>query len=270
MKSYLAAAVQMRSGTDLQDNLAQAADKIGLAAEAGAKLVALPENFAFLGGDDQKLAEADTIARSGQDFLRSMSSRFRITLLGGGLPVPASGGKVYNVALLVGPNGDELTRYQKMHLFDVDLPDTNSYQESKTVVAGSEPPPVHFSEELGGLGLSICYDLRFPELFRHLALNGAEVLLVPAAFTAYTGKAHWQLLLRARAVENTCYVIAPAQTGVHYGTRQSYGHAMIIDPWGVILKDAGKDPGLALARIDPTRLEDVRRQIPSLQHRVLQ
>jgi predicted amidohydrolase len=268
MKSYLAAAVQMTSLPDLQKNLAQAEELIDLAVRQGAELVALPENFPFLGDDDTKLAQADAIAQESEKFLKTMAQRFQITLLGGGFPVPVGNGKVYNTALLVAPDGQELARYEKVHLFDVDVPDGNTYRESQTVLAGLRMPPVYPSKELGNLGLSVCYDVRFPELYRHLAQMGAEVLFVPAAFTAYTGKDHWQVLLQARAIENTCYVIAPAQTGRHYAMRQTHGHAMIVDPWGTVLADAGGKPGVAIAAIEPSRLEQVRRQMPSLQHRV--
>ena len=135
-------------------------------------------------------------------------------------------------------------------------------------MAGNVLPPVYNSPELGNLGLSVCYDVRFPELYRHLSQKGAEILFVPAAFTAYTGKDHWEVLLKARAIENTCYVIAPAQTGCHYGRRNTHGHAMIVDPWGAVLADAGDQPGVAIAEINPVRLEQVRRQMPSLKHRV--
>jgi deaminated glutathione amidase len=182
--------------------------------------------------------------------------------------VPAGDGKVYNTALLVGPNGQELARYEKVHLFDVMLPDGNVYDESRFVLAGDELPPVYESETYGNLGLSVCYDVRFPELYRAITRAGANVLFIPAAFTAFTGKDHWQVLLQARAIENTSYVIAPAQTGSHNSRRQSHGHAMIIDPWGCILADAGTNMGVAIAPIEPTRLAQVRRQMPSLQHRV--
>jgi predicted amidohydrolase len=268
MKSYLAAAVQMNSLPDLSKNLAQAEDLIDLAVKQGAELVCLPENFSFLGDEEEKLAQAETIAQSSEKFLKTMAQRYQITLLGGGFPVPSETGKVYNTALLIGPSGEELSRYQKVHLFDVNLPDGNTYQESKTVLAGIQLPPVYPSKEFGHLGLSVCYDVRFPELYRHLSQMGAEVLIIPAAFTAYTGKDHWQVLLQARAIENTCYVIAPAQTGKHFGIRQSHGHAMIIDPWGIVLSDADDKPGVAIAAISPTRIEQVRRQMPALQHRV--
>jgi predicted amidohydrolase len=269
MKSYLAAAIQMTSVPDLQKNLTQAEELIDLAVRQGAELVGLPENFSFMGEEKDKLAQADAIAQETETFLKKMAQRFQVTILGGGFPVPVdSTGKVYNTALLIAPNGQELAHYHKAHLFDVNVPDGNTYQESSTVMAGKELPPVHFSEQLGNIGLSICYDVRFPELYRHLADKGADVVFVPAAFTAFTGKDHWQVLLQARAIENTYYVIAPAQTGTNYARRQTHGHAMIIDPWGTILADVGDKPGVAIAEIKPTRLEQVRRQMPSLQHRV--
>jgi len=268
MKSYLAAAVQMTSLPDLEKNLVEAETLIELAVRQGAELITLPENFSFLGKEEDKVAQADAIALQSEKFLKTMAQRFQITLLGGGFPVPVDNTKVYNTALLIDPNGVELVRYQKVHLFDVNVPDGNTYQESSTVMPGDQLPPVCRSETLGNLGLSVCYDVRFPELYRHLAYKGADILFVPAAFTAYTGKDHWQVLLQARAIENTCYVIAPAQTGRHYAMRQTHGHAMIVDPWGVILADAGDQPGVAIAEINPTRLEQVRRQMPSLEHRV--
>ena len=269
MKSYLAAAIQLTSVPDLHKNLAQAEELIELAVRQGAELVGLPENFSYMGEEKDKLAQGDAIALESEKFLKKMAQRFQITILGGSFPVPVDNtGKVYNTTLLIDPSGQELSRYYKVHLFDVDVPDGNTYRESSTVVAGTELPPVYFSEKLGNLGLSICYDVRFPELYRHLADKGADVIFIPAAFTAFTGKDHWQVLLQARAIENTAYVIAPAQTGNNYARRLTHGHAVIIDPWGVILADAGEKPGIAIAEIKPTRLEQVRRQMPSLQHRV--
>lgn len=258
----------MTSVPDLEKNLVQAEELIELAVRQGAELVSLPENFSFLGEEQDKIARAEAIAQSSEKFLKTMAQRFQVNILGGGFPVPSEDGKVYNTALLLNPSGIELARYQKVHLFDVNLPDGNTYRESSTVMAGTHLPQICHAKELGNLGLSVCYDVRFPELYRHLSLMGADVIFVPAAFTAYTGKDHWQILLQARAIENTCYVIAPAQTGCHYATRYSHGHAMIIDPWGVILADAGDKPGVAIAEINPSRLEQVRRQMPSLQHRV--
>ncbi|MBF2007343.1 MAG: carbon-nitrogen hydrolase family protein [Chlorogloeopsis fritschii C42_A2020_084] len=269
MKSYLAAAIQMTSVPELEKNLAQAEELIDLAVRQGAELVGLPENFPFMGDEKDKLAQADAIAQKTENFLTKMAQRYQITILGGGFPVPVQGtGKVYNTALLIAPNGQELLRYHKVHLFDVNVPDGNTYRESTTVMAGTVLPSIYPSETLGNIGLSVCYDVRFPEVYRHMSSKGADILFVPAAFTAFTGKDHWQVLLQARAIENTCYVIAPAQTGVNYDRRQTHGHAMIIDPWGVILADAGEKPGVAIAEINPSRIEQVRRQMPSLQHRV--
>jgi deaminated glutathione amidase len=269
MKSYLAAAIQMTSVPDLRKNLAQAEELIDLAVRQGAELVGLPENFSFMGEEKDKLTQASAIATETETFLKTIAQRYQVTILGGGFPVPVgSTGKVYNTALLIDPTGKELACYRKVHLFDVNVPDGNTYQESSTVMAGTELPPVYISEKLGSIGLSVCYDVRFPELYRHLSSKGVDVIFVPAAFTAFTGKDHWQVLLQARAIENTCYVIAPAQTGTHYARRQTHGHAMIIDPWGMILADAGEQAGVAIAEINPGRIEQVRRQMPSQQHRV--
>lgn len=270
MKPYLAAAIQMTSRPDLAKNLVEAEELVELAVRRGAELIGLPENFAFLGNEESKLQQADEIAEKAEKFVRTIAQRFQVTILAGGFPVPVEGdrGKAYNTATLVAPNGEELTRYHKVHLFDVNVPDGNTYRESSTVMAGTSFPTVYHSEKLGCLGLSICYDVRFPELYRHLSQQGADILFIPAAFTAFTGKDHWQVLLQARAIENTCYVIAPAQTGCHYERRYTNGHAMIVDPWGVILDDAGVTPGVAIAEINPLRLKQVRQQMPALQHRV--
>jgi predicted amidohydrolase len=260
----------MTSQPDLEKNLAAAEELIELAVGKGAELIGLPENFAFMGAETDKIAQAETIALKADKFLRTMAQRFQVTILGGGFPVPVTGiaDKAYNTAILVDGNGAELARYQKVHLFDVNVPDGNTYQESSTVMAGIDLPPIYGSDSFGKIGLSICYDVRFPELYRYLSRQGADVLFVPAAFTAFTGKDHWKVLLQARAIENTCYIIAPAQTGNNYERRHTHGHAMIIDPWGVVLADAGEEVGVAIAEINPQRLQQVRRQMPSLQHRV--
>lgn len=269
MKSYLAAAVCMTSTPDVAQNLTQAEELIELAVKKGAELIGLPENFAFMGKEEDKLAQSAEISAKSVQFLKKMTQKFQITILGGGFPTPVENSdKAYNTALLIDSNGEALARYDKVHLFDVNVPDGNNYQESSTVMAGKDLPTVYNSETFGKLGLSICYDVRFPELYRHLSREGAEVLFIPAAFTAFTGKDHWQVLLQARAIENTCYVIAPAQTGNHYKRRFTHGHAMIIDPWGIILADAGEQIGVAIAEINPIRLQQVRQQMPSLQHRI--
>ncbi len=259
--------MQLTSTPDPDANLAAAEEQIELAARRGAELVGLPENFAFMGEDDQRLELAADLAERCSRFLVTMARRYQVTLLGGGFPVPAGPGQTFNRAELVSAEGQLLARYDKIHLFDVDLPDGNTYRESATVQPGADLPPVVEVPGLGRIGLSICYDVRFPELYRHLASTGANVLMVPAAFTAYTGKDHWQVLLQARAIENTAYVLAPAQTGLHYGRRQSHGHALVIDPWGTVLADAGVAPGLAVAPIDGGHGRRVRAQMPSLEHR---
>ncbi|MBC8122117.1 MAG: carbon-nitrogen hydrolase family protein [Gemmatimonadaceae bacterium] len=272
MEKYLAAVVQMTSTPDLDTNLQQAYDLASLAVRRGASLVCLPENFAFLGSETDKLNQAAEIAAASEKFLRAAAREWQVTVLGGGYPVPVDAQvpvrAVYNTALLVGPDGKDLGRYRKLHLFDVDLPDGNTYRESDSVRPG-ELAPVVEAGMLGRIGLSVCYDLRFPELYRALAAQGAEILLVPSAFTAFTGKDHWRVLLQARAIENTCYVLAPAQTGQHYERRQTYGHALIVDPWGTVLADAGDACGVAIAEIDAARVEQVRRQLPVLRHRRL-
>ena len=267
MTSFLAAALQLTSTSDPEANWAAAEEQIELAVRRGAELVGLPENFAFMGADAQRLELAPMLADRCQKVLVTMARRYQVALLGGGYPVPAAEGLTFNRADLVSKDGQLLARYDKIHLFDVDLPDGNTFQESATVKPGASLPPVVEIPGLCKVGLSICYDVRFPELYRHLAASGADLLMIPAAFTAFTGKDHWQVLLQARAIENTAYVLAPAQTGLHYGRRQSYGHAMVIDPWGTVLADAGVAPGLAVAPVDPGHGARVRAQMPSLQHR---
>ncbi|WP_218082153.1 carbon-nitrogen hydrolase family protein [Anthocerotibacter panamensis] len=265
MEAYIAAAIQMTSTPALQSNLAQAEQLIAEAVGRGATFIGLPENFAFMGPEVDKLAKLETISTYAETFLIETARRHRITLLGGGFPVPCGENRFYNTALLVGPTGEPLARYEKIHLFDVNLPDGYTYRESDTVVPGARVVLAD-AGPLGKIGVTVCYDLRFPELYRQLALQGAEVLVVPSAFTAYTGKDHWRPLLRTRAIENTCYVIAPAQVGEHYARRQTYGHAMIIDPWGNPLADAGDGEGMAIAPINPERMVQVRQQLPTLEH----
>jgi predicted amidohydrolase len=185
----------------------------------------------------------------------------------GAQPGHGSGDRVHNSCVLLGPDGALHAVYRKIHLFDVQIPDGVTYQESKLVAPGDEP--VVAETPWGGLGLSVCYDLRFPELYRALAANHARMIVVPAAFTLHTGRDHWHVLLRARAIENQAFVIAAAQWGTHEGKRQTYGHSLIVDPWGCVLADAGDGEGMALAELDMARLERVRRELPALGHRRL-
>jgi predicted amidohydrolase len=277
------AAVQMCSTEDVPANLGRARDLVTEAAAAGAGLIGLPENFAYLGSDrDHKLEIAETLVGGPQGgptgdgpILTAMRTLARETgawLLLGGFPerVPGAGGqaqKLGNTSVLLDETGAIRARYRKMHLFDVEIPGGHTFKESDTVTAGAEPTLVQ--TPLGPLGLTICYDLRFPELYRELARQGARLLAVPAAFTRETGKDHWHVLLRARAIENQAYVIAPAQWGFHGGKRSSYGHALVADPWGVVLAECGEQDGFALATIDPRYQDKVRSTLPCLSHRRL-
>ena len=267
MSSFLAAALQLTSTSDPDVNFAAAEELIELAVRRGAELVGLPENFAYMGDDQQRISLAPTLAERCSRFLVTMARRYQVTLLGGGFPVPAGENLTFNRSELVGVEGQLLARYDKIHLFDVDIPDGVPYRESATVQPGEALPPVVDVPGLCRIGLSICYDVRFPELYRHLASAGADVLFIPAAFTAFTGKDHWQVLLQARAIENTTYVVAPAQSGNHGGRRQTHGHALVIDPWGTVLADAGSGPGLAMAPVDVQHRQRIQAQMPSLRHR---
>ncbi len=268
MTDFLVAALQITSTSNVEANFAEAEEQIELASRRGAELIGLPENFAFLGDDDEKLRLASELSIKCTNFLKTMSQRYQVFLLGGGYPVPAGDNThTFNRSALFGKDGQILAKYDKIHLFDVDLPDGNLYKESSTILSGEEYPPVVDVPGLCKVGLSICYDVRFPELYRYLSSNGADLIMIPAAFTAFTGKDHWQILLQARAIENTAYVVAPAQTGIHYGRRQSHGHAMVIDPWGTVLSDAGKTQGAAIAPADKERVKKIREQMPSLKHR---
>lgn len=268
MQRFLAAAVQMTSTDDRERNLSAAMALIDAAVERGAQLVALPENVDLIGPQGVKVAAAEAI--DGLTFARfaEKAREKRIHLLAGSIGETSTvAGKARNTSVLFGPDGERLAVYRKIHLFDVDLADGSRFRESDVVEAGSEVVAV--ATPFAVLGLSICYDLRFPELYRELARRGAEVLLVPSAFTMMTGKDHWEVLLRARAIENTSWLIAPAQSGAHGHNRMSYGHAMIIDPWGTVVACCSDGEGFCVAEIDPAVLERTRASIPSLRHRRL-
>lgn len=264
-RRWRVAAVQMTSTDDVDANLAVARRLIRRARREGADLVALPENFAFLRSEGEPIALKETLDGDLVTELRDLARELGCHLLAGSIPerVPHSR-KVHNTSILIGPAGRLAATYRKIHLFDVAIPGRAEFVESRTVAAGERP--VVAETALGRLGLSICYDLRFPELYRRLALSGARVLFVPAAFTAYTGRYHWLPLLRARAIENQCWVVAPAQTGRHSETRRSYGHTAIFDPWGerVALRERG--PGIVHATIDLDRVDQVRAGLPALDH----
>lgn len=268
-RRYTVAVIQLNSQPDIDESLQQASVFIDEAANAGARLIALPEHMAFLGDFNARLEQAQPIGEKARQLLVDKAMQHGCYICGGSFPVPAGNGKVLNRLLLINPEGEEVLSYDKIHLFDVDLEEGESYRESKFVEPGELDSAIYLSDEIGNVGVSICYDLRFPELYRALSTKGAEILMVPSAFTRQTGRDHWKPLLQARAIENTAYVIAAAQTGRHGENRQTYGHSMIIDPWGEILMEAGTEPGVFLADNSFERLEAVRKSIPSLQHRRL-
>jgi len=268
--SFLAAVVQLNCTSDAAANLAQADMLIRRAASYGAKLVATPENTNYLGPHAEKVRLAEPIPGPTVDRLAALASELGIHLLVGSVNERGSDtDRCYNTSVLLGPSGERLASYRKIHLFDVDHSADVRFAESDTVIPGDEVVVV--GTTLGSIGLSICYDLRFAELYRALRDGGAEMIAVPSAFTATTGKAHWEALIRARAIETQCYVLAPGQTGHHddLGLRESHGNSMIVDPWGQVVARASDGPGLALAEIDPNRVAGVRRGMPIAAHRRL-
>ena len=272
-QAFTAAVVQMVSGSEVAENLANAGRLIAEAAQAGARLVALPENFALLGRREQDklaVAEPDGVGPI-QDFLAATAQRHGIHLVGGTIPQRgADPNRVRAACLLHGPDGRRLARYDKIHLFDVNVgaDGDERYRESASIEPGEAVVTV--ATELGRIGLAVCYDLRFPELFRALLAQGAEILVLPSAFTETTGAAHWHLLCRARAVENLCYLLAPGQGGLHDNGRRTYGHSLIAGPWGEVLADhADSGEGIACAQIDLAAMDRLRARFPALQRRRL-
>lgn len=269
---FQAAAIQMSAGPVRAENEARALSLLDRASETGAKLLGLPEMWEHVGPAAQKREFAGTLEGPQLARVRELCARRSVWCLAGSIAERSADGRVHNTAVLIGPRGGIAASYRKLHLFDVDIPDGARYRESEAVAPGDSAPPVVELTGLGvRIGLSVCYDLRFPELYRRLGEQGADILAVPAAFTAYTGRAHWEVLLRARAVENQAYVFAPAQVGrigPAQDNRQAYGHALIVDPWGEVVADGGgSGDGFAIGRIDPARIAQVRRDLPSLRHR---
>ena len=265
------AAIQMASGPNVNANLIEVERLIRDNAESGIRLVVLPENFAFMGRQDQELlsiAEADGDGPL-QAFLSQTASRYGIWLVGGTIPLKSSTPeRVRAASLVINDQGTRVARYDKMHLFDVNLPGADEhYEESATIEPGNDPVVV--DTPFGRLGIIVCYDLRFPELARHMQDSGVQLLAVPSAFTALTGKAHWETLIRARAIENLAYVIAAAQGGYHLSGRETHGHSMIVDPWGTILARLPRGSGYISRAIDRGFQDSVRRTFPTLQHRRL-
>lgn len=265
------AVIQMTSSPDVEANLAAARGLLERARTQGAALAALPENFAIMGRHESDKVEVAETAGEGpiQAFLGHCARELGLWIVGGTIPIrdAAEPGRVGAASLLFDERGRCVARYDKIHLFDVDIPGREEhYRESATIVPGVQPVVV--TTPLGRLGMAVCYDVRFPELFRLLQAQGAEIFSLPSAFTAPTGRAHWELLLRARAVENLCYVLAPAQSGTHLNGRETYGDSMIVDPWGhVIARVAEAGPGLAVGEIDRTLQHELRGRFPTLSHR---
>ncbi|HKE93768.1 MAG TPA: carbon-nitrogen hydrolase family protein [Povalibacter sp.] len=266
-----AAVIQLTSGPEVSENLATARSLLERAHREGAVFAALPENFAIMGRKEtDKLAAAEDFGEGPiQAFLGHCARELKLWIVGGTIPIRVAQqpDKVAAASLVFDDQGRCVARYDKIHLFDVDIPDRNErYRESATVAAGSSPTVV--ATPIGHLGMAVCYDIRFPELFRVLQSHGAEVLSLPSAFTAPTGRAHWEVLLRARAVENLCYLLAPAQGGSHPNGRETYGDSMIVDPWGHVLsRVTAAGPGLAVAEIDHTVQRELRSRFPALSHR---
>ena len=264
---YKVAAIQMVSVPEVEVNLERADELIAKAAAQGATLVGLPEYFCILGrrdGDKVRVREQDGDGPI-QRFLAEAATRHRVWLVGGSVPLACPDpDKVWNSCLVFDDQGRRVARYDKIHLFGFDN-GAERYQENRSIEAGSQP--VAFESPLGRIGLSICYDLRFPELYRSYA--PVDVIFVPSSFTATTGKAHWTTLLRARAIEGLAYVVAPAQGGLHANGRETHGHSMVIDPWGVVLAEQDSGEGVVVAEIDPAALAKVRGMLPALEHRVL-
>jgi predicted amidohydrolase len=269
---FLAACLQMTAGPDRRENERRALALVEEAHRRGAAIALLPEMWEHIGPSAQKRSMAGPLDGPQLAPLRELCARLSLWCLAGSIAERAEDGRFHNTSAVIAPDGSIAAAYRKLHLFDVDIPDGARYRESKEVAAGSAPPPVVDLGRLGvRLGLSVCYDLRFPELYRKLADQRADLIAVPSAFTAYTGRAHWEVLLRARAIENQAFVLAPAQVG-RIGrpedNRLAHGHALAVDPWGAVLADAGGDgEGLAVAPIDPARIAQVRRELPALTHR---
>jgi deaminated glutathione amidase len=266
MPEFKAAAVQMRSGTSVEKNIRDAERLIREAAAARATYVLTPEMTNILALKREHLM--GTIVDEDDDkslaAFRALARKLGIYLHVGSLAIKVSPDKAANRSFLIGRNGEIVARYDKIHMFDVQLNAGNIYKESDSFAAGAQAVVANLA--VGALGMTVCYDVRFPDLYRQLAWNGAKIIAVPAAFTRITGEAHWHILLRSRAIETGCFVIAPAQGGKHEDGRETYGHSLIIDPWGQVLAEGGTEPGVIFATLDLSKVDEVRGKIPSLKH----
>lgn len=265
-KTFKAACVQLTSANEVEPNIETSSALIHEAADKGADFVLMPEMVSLLEQNSKKMFER-VVPQDDDKALkayRALAAELSIWLLVGSLPILIEDGKVANRSFLLDDTGIILATYDKIHLFDVDLPNGERYRESKNYVSGSAATLAE--TPWGKLGMSICYDLRFPYLYRAYGQAGASFLSIPAAFTKVTGEAHWHILQRARAIENGCYVFAPAQCGKHADGRTTFGHSLIIDPWGAVLADGGTEPGIIVAEIDPAKVDEARSRVPSLRH----
>jgi nitrilase len=262
----------MASSPNIGANLLEAERLIEAAVSQQARLVVLPENFALMGKTEtDKVSERESDSGGViQSFLAEQAARHGIWLVGGTIPLVANDdNKVRATCLVFDDKGNQVARYDKIHLFDVELVDSDEqYTESETIEPGDDV--VVIDSPFGRMGVAVCYDLRFPELFRQQLQAGMEILVIPSAFTAFTGRAHWDVLVRARAIENQCYVIAPNQGGYHLNGRETHGHSMIVDPWGTVLNSLAHGPGVVCADVELGRLNTTRRNFPSIEHRRLQ
>jgi predicted amidohydrolase len=266
MTGFKAACVQLCSSDNVAENIATTSALIREARALGADFIATPENTTLMAADDgAKLAQSySEDADPALPAFRKLAEELGAWLLIGSLAIKMSDSKTANRSFLIDPKGAIAARYDKIHLFDVDLPSGEKYRESNTVAGGSRA--VTADLPWGKIGLSVCYDMRFPQLYRALAQSGAFLLTAPSAFTETTGKAHWHVLLRARAIENGAFVVAPAQGGTHANGRKTYGHSLIVSPWGEVLAEAGTEPGIIVADIDPELSADARARVPNLLH----
>jgi len=272
MSQNRVAAIQMASGPNVNANLLEAGRLIAQAVDEGAKLIVLPENFAIMGKSDRDKVAVREAEGEGpiQEFLSLQAKKHGVWIVGGTLPMEAkTENKVLAACLVYNDQGERVARYDKIHLFDVSLKDgAEKYTESETIEHGEELVVV--DTPFGKMGLAICYDLRFPELFRKMLDQGVELFVLPAAFTAITGKAHWEVLVRARAIENLCYVIAAAQGGYHVNGRETHGDSMVVNPWGVVIDRLPRGSGVVVADINRGELAAIRRSLPAISHRRLQ
>jgi len=267
VNAYKVAALQMASGPNVAGNLSEARRLIENAVAQGARLVVLPEFFSIMGMKDDDMLAAREQAGTGamQAFLAEMARKHRIWVVGGSIPLVANApNKIRNACLVFDEQGEQVARYDKIHLFNLDLGNEH-YHEANTIEAGNQVVVV--DSPFGRIGLAICYDLRFPELFR--AMKNVDIVVLPAAFTATTGKMHWETLVRARAIENLVYVIAAAQGGYHVNGRETHGHSMIVDPWGRILDELPRGSGVVIAEVNPSYQKSLRASLPALTHRTL-